>query len=530
MTTSGKPEINLEVYSGFFRISTEEAVYNITVMDSREGGAIKVVEKIVETEKSIAPPAEAALSGLEALEKASLESVEGDNYYKEVSRNIYHEIGQLAKSLSNTIIEIPAEDRKQKRAELDEAGEKIEDAKSQLKDIVAMTEEATMAIMDNVESVLSQTDGVRDLLSFLKTHQAFSNPIDENASSKEEGDTEKPQLAEWVQDIQQKIRQAREMLTAMQEESGPGEGGGEEPAAAKKTIYRFDLDTVFQTIYELCTNETVKGHISETRKKADTVFDKEKFQENLTERVASLEPDADNFLTVPLSDIFQSLLAVCSEKAITNLLKKMDSGQSTIFLDQSVPLELPPAEEVVGAEADSEPAQDGEEKGGGAPEAQLGELDALLEGSLEGLDTLEQGVLTVEDNCACLSQSIMTSEDRGEIFSKIEIAFEDVSNISGEVSKILEALSFQDLSGQRILKIIKLLSDFQVHLLAIVVSFGSQLKLREKDAKITAEESKKLAQEEVDSYINMVTVPEEDTEERELDQSAVNNMLENLGF
>lgn len=529
MTTSGKPEINLEICSGFFRISTEEAVYNITVIDSREGGAIKVVEKIVEAEKNIAPFTEAAMPDIETLDEASPESLEGDDYYKEVSSNIYHEIGQLAKSLSNTIIEIPAEDRKRKRAELDEAGEKIEDAKSQLKDIVAMTEEATMAIMDNVENVLSQTDGVRDLLSFLKGHQAFANAVEEVASAKEEGDEEKPHLAESVQDIQQKIRQAREMLAAMQEGFCPGEEGAEEPAAAKKTVYRFDLDTVFQTIYELCTNETVKGHISETREKADAIFDKEKFQETLTERIASLEPDADNFLTVPLSDIFQSLLPVCAEKPITNLLKKMDSGQSTIFLDQNVPLELPPAEEVE-AEADSKPSQEAEEKGSGAFEAQLGELDVLLNGSLEGLDKLEEGAVTVEGDYASLSQSSMTIEDREEIFSKIETAFEDVSTISGDVSKILEALSFQDLSGQRIMKIIKLLSDFQVQLLAIVVSFGSQLKLREKDAKITAEESKKLAQEEVDSYINMITVPEEDTETRELDQDAVNNMLEHLGF
>jgi len=78
------------------------------------------------------------------------------------------------------------------------------------------------------------------------------------------------------------------------------------------------------------------------------------------------------------------------------------------------------------------------------------------------------------------------------------------------------------------MKIIKLLSDFQIQLIALVVSFGSQLKHKERNKDITVEESKKLAQEDVDSYINKLSGTSK--ESGMLDQLAVNKMLEEMGF
>ena len=65
MAETNRPEVHLEVCSGFFRIPTEEMIYNITVLPSNESSATKVVEKIVEVEKVVekevpAPPPEPA--------------------------------------------------------------------------------------------------------------------------------------------------------------------------------------------------------------------------------------------------------------------------------------------------------------------------------------------------------------------------------------------------------------------------------------------------------------------------------------
>ena len=71
---------------------------------------------------------------------------------------------------------------------------------------------------------------------------------------------------------------------------------------------------------------------------------------------------------------------------------------------------------------------------------------------------------------------------------------------------------------------------FQVQLLAILVTFGSRLKHKEEDATLTAEESKVLAQNDVDSYFSKLTVDKSEGDEAMLDQETVNSMLEEMGF
>lgn len=524
MASISKSEINLEISSGFFRISTEDVVYNITVLDSQESGATKVVKKIVAEETGS--------SGAIATELAELPpDIEnlgnGDDYYKQVSNDLYHDIGELAKSLSSTMLDMPAEDRKMKRVELDEAGEKIEDAKAQLHDIVSMTEKATMEIMDSVEKVQGQTDDVKELLSLLKDHQAFSaSEEDDSSEAAEEEPAE--DFAQGMENLQENVTKANEIVKALLDDGGtprqePSEAESEKKTE-KKTRYLFPIDTIFQTIYELCTNETVKGHITSAREQAEDIFNKDAFIDEITEKVSSLEADADNFYTVPLSDVLGALLKGCTDKKIQNLLKKMDAGQADIFIDQSLPLEVPPTEEVeIEVESDEPPPLVEEQ----AEDTRITELAGLMEESLTLVDKLKDGGGASAN--VPKGMSMMSIADQQDIFDKIAHAFESVASICDDVTKITEALSFQDLSGQQIMKIIKLLSDFQVQLLAIVVSFGSQLKHKEEDSSLTAEQGKELAQKDVDSYLGSLTT-EEVGGDGSLDQDSVNHLLEELGF
>lgn len=523
MALINKSEINLEISSGFFRISTEDVVYNITVLDSPESGANRVVKKIVDQEMGTP---ESAVTELADLPSTS-ENYDEDDYYKQVSTHLYQDIGHLAKSLSSTMMDIPMEDRKLKRVELDEAGEKIEDAKSQLKDIVAMTEKATMEIMDHVEKVQEQTDDVKELLALLKNHDAFNLPGEEEIDDEDTESGAHAELTEDIKNLQEKIAQANDIIKGMQK---GGEAPAQQPAEAEKEIqkkirYLFPIDTVFQTLYELCTNETVKGHISSAREQADSIFDKDVFVDDLTEKVSGLEADADNFYTIPLSDVLQAMLKACSDNKIQNLLKKMDANQTDIFLDQSLPLEVPPTEEVeVESETTDAPQTETEQAG----DSRVAELAALMAGGLSLADKLVKDIANLGPMMRT-DRSLMTLNDQHDIFEKIGRALEFSTRICDDVTKITEALSFQDLSGQQILKIIKLLSDFQIQLVAIVVSFGSQLKHKEVDANITAEESKRLAQDDVDKYLGSLT-KEEVGGDGTLDQDSVNDLLEELGF
>ncbi|MEN8258597.1 MAG: protein phosphatase CheZ [Thermodesulfobacteriota bacterium] len=498
-----KPEIFLEIGSGYFRIPTSEANYNITIIGS--------------------PAASSAGAGVPSQITPGVSTEGGDDYYQHVSEDLYQDIGQLAKSLSSTIMEIPAEDRKQQRATLDEAGDKLEHAKTQLRDIVAMTEKAAMEIMDSVEKVQGGTGDVQSLLSELKDHPAFAV----EAEHEEGGEAgEAASLNAEIKSIDSDLSGVLNLLEALRAERGDTPARKAAEKVEKKERYLFDLDTIFQTLYELCTNETVKAHISGAREKAEEIFDLERFQDKISEKATGYEADDDNYFNVPMSDVFQSFFAACNDKGIKNLLKKMDTGQSTIFLDQAIPLEVPAIEEVE-LEGSSEAAA---EKQGASvvPDPRLDEVVDTLQKCQEAIKSLPE-LANKAESVKAVNGKVMSLDDQHDIFEKIEAAFDVSTSITSDVSKITEALSFQDLSGQRIMKILKLLSDFQIELLAIVVSFGSQLKHKKDDSTISVDEGKNLAQGDVDKYLGGISEEGKD-DDGMLDQETVNQMLEEFGF
>ncbi len=497
-----KPEVFLEIGAGFFRIPTSEINYNITVVDFGDAGG-KAAQS-------------ATASSVPQVNQGPAET--GDDFYEIISNDLYKDIGELAKNLSSTINAMPAEDRKMERATLDEAGDKIEGAKEQLRDIVEMTERATMEIMDSVESVQQESGSVKALLEELKSHAAFNHELADRDD--ESGDPSGENGSPLDTEVTSIIGRLDTVLSLVNE-LGSSTAASQAPAPVieKESRYLFDLDIIFQTLYELCTNETVKDHITDAREKAQDLFDIEGFHDKISEKAVSYVADADNYFDVPMSDVFQSLFAVCKDKGVKNLLKKMDAGQSTIFLDQAIPLEVPEIVEVE-IEGDAElPAQPsvGAEK--------IDEIVTFLAEVKEDLAKIPE--MASQPPAGVDSCSAMTIADQQEIFKKIEAAFDVSAKISADVSKITEVLSFQDLSGQQILKIIKLLSDFQVQLLAIVVSFGSQLKHKTENDKLSVEESRQFAQEDVDKYIAGVPDGGEGTM---LDQDTVNNMLADFGF
>jgi len=260
------------------------------------------------------------------------------------------------------------------------------------------------------------------------------------------------------------------------------------------------------------------------REKAGEIFSTVEFQDDISGKAAAYEADEDNYYNVPMSDVFQSLFAACDDNGTKNLLKKMDKGQATIFLDQAIPIEAPATEEIeveVEGEDAEEPGQEAVE-----PDPRLEQIAADIQGCLAMVAEVSEKM--AEKAVGPAGMSLMTIEDQQDIFAKIEAAFGGAASITNDVSQITEALSFQDLSGQRIMKIIKLLSDFQVQLLGIVVSFGSQLKQREKNSTLSVEESKTMAQADVDKYLGSPSIDGEG--DKPLDQDTVNSMLEDMGF
>ncbi|MDR2613353.1 MAG: protein phosphatase CheZ, partial [Deltaproteobacteria bacterium] len=111
-----------------------------------------------------------------------------------------------------------------------------------------------------------------------------------------------------------------------------------------------------------------------------------------------------------------------------------------------------------------------------------------------------------------------------------------IRNTTGHLTHIMEALSFQDLSGQRIKRIVGMISDIQVQLLSLLVAVDTKIKAHHDapDAQRPKEETEKVAQEEVDRMLERLSAESSELKgpgaENRLDQGAVNDLLSQLGF
>ncbi len=288
MAADNRPEVNLEICSGFLRIPTNDLIYNIKVLASAESSTTRVIEKIIEVEKKAEP-------------MPASPPPQTDDYYQQAALHFYRDFKKCQDS--------------------DSTGGQEDNTSRSLNAMAEMAGE--------LRGVL---DGIKESLP---------------ADTPNGGGQDSPLAA--LKSVAAKVAQARKLADGPVSETAPEPGAKDEsaPAAApaKRTRYLFNFDAVFQTIYELCTNETVKDHVQKARAQADDIFSKETFYDALSPKVAKLQED-DGFFTIPMSDIFKSLDAACSDKGISNLLKKMDQQQSAIFLDQFLPLEVPPTEEI----------------------------------------------------------------------------------------------------------------------------------------------------------------------------------------
>ncbi|MBF0531403.1 MAG: protein phosphatase CheZ [Deltaproteobacteria bacterium] len=132
--------------------------------------------------------------------------------------------------------------------------------------------------------------------------------------------------------------------------------------------------------------------------------------------------------------------------------------------------------------------------------------------------------------------SKIQNQDREKIINTVKGSTGTIQRIANHITGILEALSFQDLSGQRIMKIVRLISDVQVQLLSLLVSFGTKIKQKQKEAKaITSpKDTEVMAQAEVDRMLERVASPSDlllgPEADGRLNQNAADGLLAELGF
>ncbi|MDR2725018.1 MAG: protein phosphatase CheZ [Candidatus Adiutrix sp.] len=547
MNNSPPPIIAFELGVGEFRIVTQEAVYQI-----------KVCPDLVEVTR----PGEAP-GGIPV-------KAEGNAFFQELSQELFDKVGRLARQLSVSVEELPSD---APAGALGDTDQQLEHAKGQLEEVIDLTEKASMSIMDSADEIQDQLTRLRDQMDLLKGLDIMADADAGPGAAPAAGSPFQEKLAEInaILDRLLGVGPDEQAPAAPVPEAAPAPEAipvapppaAEAPApkataGEKVTVIHFDVEVVFQTLYELCTNEAVKDHIRVMREAQATDFDGLEISAKLTEMAAGVEVE-DGFYNFPIPGVLKIIYGATTSEEYRTILKKMNQTVASIFLDNVLPvegetMEIEATEALAELASEAEPVPAPEPAPAAepvpvvepvpAPEPVPAAEPAPAAGSVQDeLRTLR--ALTAElDDLARSGQaapaeggaytSILT-RDRDTIVQTVSQANELIHKTGRHLNRILETLSFQDLSGQRIKRVVALMGDIQTQLLSILVSVDAKLKVHQANEGQAPEKTEKMAQDEVDKALEKLSAagPSEllgPGAENRLNQGAVNDLLAQLGF
>jgi chemotaxis regulatin CheY-phosphate phosphatase CheZ len=504
----GKPyELSLELGQGDCRILVDGLALNIRLTPPREG---------MPAAAALAAPAALPLPQLPQGNGESGKLVEELQYYRQISEDIYTELGQLAKKLNLSLQDLTIAEVI--NSQIDDPGEQIDHVRVQLNDVLEMTEKATLNILDLVEQIREDCEAVRQ--------QIVSLGSGEESWEEGPGLPPGPQATVWGEEtkafLAQLVEQGQELNLQLQAASVTAAPAADPspapPPAAPVPGLHFPLGEILQMVLEFCGNEALKQHLKAVIAKQGEIFRTQEAEAAFAQLGASL-PVEDGFTNFPVAEALKILHGHCTDKRFQELFTKILGSAGKLFPMPELPLEGHPVE------AAPAPALTA------APAPQPPDFLPLWEVFFQKIQDLAAQAQSAPEVPA-------HSEGNSLEEAKIQETTAVLDRITASLSRIMEALAFQDLTGQRLLQVLKILRSLQFQILTMVVSAGTKLKKKAEQKGITLEESGMMAQGEIDRLMSNLAPPSSPTgndvecavEGRVLDQEAVNDLLTSMGF
>ena len=482
-------ELSLGQEPGEFRLSLDGIVILIDLKNQNQGKAGRPGEAGADVPAALSED-KTGSTGPETQDPAELD------YYRQVPHDIYEGLGKLAKDINLSIQDLSLAEIIQNS--MRSPSEHLDQARNQVNDVLLMTEKATLNIMDLVEEIRGDCQTAQAKLLNLA------------ARAPEEADGDKSEQAPEAAADQglwdQVFAQAEELDRWLR-------GGGSETDPAAAGAPNFSLAEVLQILLEFCTNEKVKQHIKAIQAKQDAIFQGGEAERALN-LLAAEAPQEDGFYQLPVDKLLDLLKSHCEDERVKELFSKMESSADKLFPVPALPLE---AREVEGEST----GEAGDSQGNPEVESRWQELQKTLRQLAEHRQTAGGGAAAA-------------GLDPHQAADEVKEVVDTVDNITGKLSRIVEALSFQDLSGQRLLKILKLLRELQVQVLTLLVAAGEKLRVQLDDQSMSPKVSDQ-AREELDRLLASAASSDEDAaatpeDQQPLDQDAINDLLTTMGF
>jgi chemotaxis regulatin CheY-phosphate phosphatase CheZ len=500
MEASKLIELSLGQEPGEFRLNLDGVA--ITVHLNNHKKAASAGEATAQAASTPPPPAPQAAPDSSGKPPEDQEAISSElEYYRGISREIYEGLGKLSKDINLSIQDLSLAEIIQ--TSMGSPGEGLDQARNQVTDVLKMTEQATMNIMNLVDQIRDDCQSVQSKLIDFKE----SRPPEDLEETAVE-----PVMDSGEQDLWEQIFSQSEEMDRLCASAASAAPGGEE-AQPSASVPVFALADILQILLEFCTNEKVKQHLKAVQAKQDTLFRTAEAERAIGLMAAGAAVE-DGFHQLPVEPMLGLLQSHCDDERVKDLLAKMASSADKLFPIPALPLEAPEVEEDFGDEpGDTTP---------GNPE-----LAPMWE-------KLHQNLKLLAEQRQSDTAGVATPSGHQMGAAEVQEVLETVDRITHSLSRIVEALAFQDLSGQRLLKILKIIRQLQVQVLTLLVAAGHKLEVEPDDHSKLSHESD-LARKELEGMLNSVTPPADEEfaavpDDQPLDQSAVNDMLTSMGF
>jgi len=488
-------ELTLGQDPGEFRLNVDGVAITINLKGLPQSLAATKAEET----PTVAPPARPAFpetappaAGGDPQDTAQL-SAELD-HFRQVSREIYEGLGKLAKDINLSIQDLSL-------AEIIETGmgspgEHLDQARHQVTDVLRMTEQATLNIMELVEGIREDCRAVQNGLLPLASSPGEGEELEPGA-----GPDRAAAQALWSQVLSQAEELDQLLRSPDSWKAAPSAG-----------VAHFPLSDVLQIILEFCSNETVKQHLKAVQAKQDAVFRGAEAERALT-LLAAGAPQEEGFYQLPLGPLLDLLKNHCEDDRVKELFTKMTTSAGKLFPVSALPLEPRSVEEEI---LDAP-----------LPTPENPEVTSRWE-------ALHQNLHLLAETQQAAPNVPAAGPGNGTAAAVVQEVLAAVDRITGSLSRIIEALSFQDLSGQRLLKILNILRQLQVQVLTLLVAAGQRFQ-EMLNGQVFPLQEKEQAREELDRLLHSYAPPSDQDvaavpEEQPLDQSAINELLTGMGF
>ena len=267
--------------------------------------------------------------------------------------------------------------------------------------------------------------------------------------------------------------------------------------------YRFGLDSIFQAVYDHCTNQTVRKHL-QSMWDDPAAFD-ERHLEQMLNQAAPSEPPPGGVVRFGLPSLLSALEESSNNPRYGQILQKMQATVDQLFPDANLYVE---AEVLGGVQQAPDPA-----------------LLEDVESFLARVGSMSRSAPSAPSEMGEIIQALLRDESQQQAAKA-----KGLSEVERQLADLESLLAKGAAAAQGSEPGVRPMGESLVQMLAILAGLKVKLTAKEKNPAVNAFQAEQKAQAQVERALQGLGLPDDPSQSPVPDAKKVDRLLESLGF